>query len=123
LGIGATGGVQTIDLGDSNLSDNHEEEGQLLAESIQKWLDFEWYPQEVHLKMGESAKASYIRCREAGKSDLMDVMMEISTDLDVNWAEYDKDAFVNAWEIGNYSADYLTKKSGNEGCECSSEIF
>ena len=73
--------------------------------------------------MANSAKKSYIEMREAGKADVMDIMMQISTDLDKNWKEYDKDAFVNAWDIGNYCADYLTQKSGNEGCECSSQIF
>jgi hypothetical protein len=80
-------------------------------------------PQEVHVKMGESAKASYITMREAGKDDIMDIMMEISTTLDKNWQEYDKDAFVNAWDIGNYASDYLVQRSGNEACECSSQIF
>lgn len=83
----------------------------------------QWMPQEVHVQMANSAKKSYIEMRESGKEDLMDIMMQISTDLDQNWQEYDKDAFVNAWDIGNYCADYLTKKSGNEGCECSSQVF
>ncbi|KAG7364057.1 hypothetical protein IV203_037259 [Nitzschia inconspicua] len=112
--------VQTVSLKD--LTD-HEKEGTLLAESIARWLDHEWMPQEVHVKMGESAKASYIAMREAGKDDLMDIMMEISTTLDKNWQDYDKDAFVNAWDIGNYASDYLVQRSGNEACECSSEIF
>jgi hypothetical protein len=73
--------------------------------------------------MGESAKQSYVTCREAGKDDIADVMMAVSDDLHRNWKLYDKDAFVNAWDIGNYVADYLTKRSGNEGCSCSSEIF
>lgn len=80
-------------------------------------------PQEVHVQMAESAKQSYITTREEGKDDIMDIMMQVSGDLDNNWKKYDKDAFVNAWDIGNYVADYLTKRSGNEGCECSSEIF
>ena len=75
------------------------------------------------MKMAESAKKSYISCREGGSDDLMDVMMKIASDLEENWHHYDKDAFVNAWEIGNYCSDYLTKQSGSEGCECSSEIF
>ena len=81
-----------------------------------------WMPQEVHVKMGESAKASYIAMREAGKDDVMDVMMQVSADLEKNWKEFD-DSFVSAYDVGNYVADYLTKQSGNEGCECSSQIF
>jgi hypothetical protein len=83
----------------------------------------QWIPQEVHVRIGESAKASYIAMREEGKDDLMDIMMEISSNLDQNWKEYDEHAFVNAWDIGNYASDYLVQRSGNEGCQCSSQIF
>lgn len=117
-------GIQTIDLSTGQLDSNHDVVGQELAESIVRWLDAEWMPQEVHSRMAMSAKNSYIRCRESGTSDVMDIMMQISTDLDSDWMElYDADAFVNAWDVGNYAADYLTKKSGNEGCACSSELF
>ena len=61
--------------------------------------------------------------REEGKDDVMDIMMQVADDLNKNWKLYDTDAFVNAWDIGNYVADYLTRRSGNEGCECSSQIF
>ena len=80
-------------------------------------------PQQIHVKMGESAKISYITMRNAGSDDVMDIMMQVSSDLETNWKEYDSDAFVSAWDVGNYVADYLTKRSGNEGCECSSQIF
>ena len=33
---------------------------------------------------------------KAGQNDVMDVMMQISTDLDENWGKYNDDAFVNA---------------------------
>ena len=53
--------VQTVSLKDL---DNHDEEGTLMAESIVKWLDDEWIPQDVHVRMAESAKKSYVLCRE-----------------------------------------------------------
>ena len=114
-------GIQTVDLG--SIDDDHEKEGQLMADSITAWLDAEWIPQQVHIDMAECAKKSYVKCREAGQNDVMDVMMQISTDLDENWGKYNDDAFVNAWDIGNYCSDYLVKRSGNEGCECSTEVF
>jgi hypothetical protein len=112
--------VETISL---KALENHEVEGKLLAESIVRWLDDEWMTQDVHVRMADSAKTSYISCREGGQDDVMDILMAISTDLDLNWAEYDADAFVNSWDIGNYASDYLIKRSGNEGCECSSPIY
>jgi hypothetical protein len=72
--------------------------------------------------MAESAKKSYISCREGGQDDIMDILMQVSDDLSDDWAKYDADAFVNAWDIANYVADYLTKASGNEGCACSEAI-
>ncbi|KAI2499241.1 hypothetical protein MHU86_15228 [Fragilaria crotonensis] len=113
--------VESISL--EKLSDNHEEEGSLMAMSVAKWLDAEWMPQEIHVQMGHSAKLSYINCRQEGDSEIMSIMMRIATDLEANWAAYDKDAFVNAWDVANYVSDYLTKKSGSEGCECSSRIY
>jgi hypothetical protein len=80
-------------------------------------------PQEVHVRMGQSAKSTYITMRESGKDDVSDIMMQVGTDLDNNWKEYDADAFVNAWDVANYVSDYLVQRSGNEGCECSSQIF
>ena len=113
-------GIETVTL--AELTD-HEAEGTMLAESIARWLDQEWIPQEVHIKMGESAKKSYIKMREAGEDDVMDIMMQISGDLEKNWQDYDADAFVNAYDIANYASDYLVKRSGGETCACSSEIF
>ena len=114
-------GIQIVDL--RSMDDDHEKEGQLMANSIIAWLDAEWIPQQVHIDMAESAKRSYIQCRESDQSDVMDIMMQISNDLDENWVKYNDDAFINAWDIGNYCSDYLVLRSGNEGCGCASEIF
>ena len=114
-------GIQIVDL--ASMDDDHEKEGQLMANSIIAWLDAEWIPQQVHIEIAESAKRSYVQCRESDESDVMDIMMQISNDLEENWAKYNDDAFVNAWDIGNYCSDYLVLRSGNEGCGCASEIF
>ncbi|CAB9519802.1 expressed unknown protein [Seminavis robusta] len=104
--------------------ENHEEEGTKMAKSIAAWLDSEWMPQEVHVRMGESAKKSYIKCREAGDDDLMNIMSTVADDLTSKWfEEYDADAFVGAWDIANYVSDYLVQVSGQEGCECSNKVY
>ena len=102
---------------------DHQVEGTLMAKSIAAWLDAEWMPQEVHVQMAESAKQSYIQCREAGEGEIMSIMMQIANDLEKDWRLYDADAFVNAWDVSNYVSDYLTQKSGAEGCECSNKIY
>ncbi|EEC46245.1 predicted protein [Phaeodactylum tricornutum CCAP 1055/1] len=112
--------VQSVSL--ETLSDNHEEIASELSGSVQRWLDAEWMEQEVHVRMAESCKRSYLDCRERGEADLMAVMVQVADDLTENWRQYDKDAFVNAWDVSNYVSDYLSAKTGIEGCECSSTI-
>eukprot|EP00339_Tiarina_fusa_P024339 CAMPEP_0117003154 /NCGR_PEP_ID=MMETSP0472-20121206/4560_1 /TAXON_ID=693140 ORGANISM="Tiarina fusus, Strain LIS" /NCGR_SAMPLE_ID=MMETSP0472 /ASSEMBLY_ACC=CAM_ASM_000603 /LENGTH=156 /DNA_ID=CAMNT_0004703691 /DNA_START=95 /DNA_END=565 /DNA_ORIENTATION=- len=112
--------VETVSL--ASLS-NHEEDGTKVAESVTKWLDQEWIPQQVHIDMAESAKKSYIACRESGRDDVGDILMQIADDLSDDWDKYNADAFVNAWDIANYVSDYLIKASGGEGCECSEAIM
>jgi hypothetical protein len=102
---------------------NHEEEGALLATSIAKWLDAEWMPQKIHVAMAESAKQSYVQARQAGEADIMSVMLRVADDLRANWKLYDKEAFVNEWDVANYCSDYFTQRSGNEACDCSTKIF
>jgi fructose 1,6-bisphosphatase len=80
-------------------------------------------PQEIHVQMAESAKESYIQCRLEGDDSIMSIMMQVASDLEGNWKLYDKDAFVNAWDVSNYVSDYLNKRAGGEGCECSSKIY
>jgi hypothetical protein len=103
--------------------EDHELEGTRMASSIAGWLDIEWIPQEIHRQIGESAKVSYIRAREEGQNEIMDIMTEVVDDLETDWSKYDKDAFVNAWNVGNYVSDYLLDRLGSESCGCNAEIF
>lgn len=113
-------GVETVSL--SGLGDDHEAVGENMAKSVAAWLDDEWLPQEIHIKMGISVKNTYIECRNKGLDDIADIMTQVTDDLYENWAVYNADAFVNAWDIGNYVADYLIAKSGSETCGCSTKI-
>lgn len=110
-----------------SMSNNHEEEGQLMADSIIRWLDDEWMLLECHRKIATRAKETYVKSREAGDTDIMSIMMAISSDLDENWSNKElvdgPESFVNAWDIGNYIADYLTQRAGIEGCACSYKIM
>lgn len=79
-------------------------------------------PQEIHIQMGISVKATYIQCRNNGINDVAEIMTKVTDKLCEKWAEYNADAFVNAWDVGNYVADYLIAKSGSETCGCSTKI-
>mmetsp|Transcript_31100 Transcript_31100/g.48673 ORF Transcript_31100/g.48673 Transcript_31100/m.48673 type:complete len:182 (-) Transcript_31100:31-576(-) len=115
-----TNGVQLISL--EALGDDHETVGDNMGKSLAAWLDDEWMPQEIHVKMGISVKNTYVKCRTEGKDDVAEIMTQVTDDLFENWAEYNADAFVNAWDLGNYVADYLIAKSGSETCGCSTKI-
>lgn len=106
-----------------SLGNDHAATGQALKRSVQKWLDTEFIPQQVHVQMAESCEKSYLASRLSGNDDLMTVMIQVAEDLLATWKEYDDDAFVNAWDISNYVSDYLTAQTGNEGCECSSKLY
>mmetsp|Transcript_26475 Transcript_26475/g.56329 ORF Transcript_26475/g.56329 Transcript_26475/m.56329 type:complete len:169 (-) Transcript_26475:26-532(-) len=114
------GGVEAVSL--AALGDDHEAVGEMMAKSVAAWLDEEWMPQEIHLKMGTSVKNTYVTCRSKGMDEVAEIMTEVTDELYASWSEYNADAFVNAWDVGNYVADYLIAKSGSETCGCSTKI-
>ena len=120
LAMSSGGDVRSISL---EALEDHDEEGARMAKSIAAWLDAEWMPQEIHVQMAESAKKSYISCRQDGDNEIMSIMMAVANDLNKNWQQYDADAFVNAWDVSNYVSDYLTHRTGSETCECSNKIY
>ena len=114
--------VESVSL--ESLGENHEEIGTELSGSVQRWLDAEWMEQEIHARMGESCKRTYIACRSRGEADLMTIMMQTADDLLEKWQEeYDENAFVNAYDVSNYVSDFFTAKAVGEGCECASKIY
>jgi len=113
--------IETINL--ESLGDDHEAEGTRLAESIAGWLDVEWCPQDVHSAIAENAKQTYIKLRSSGDDCVSSIMHEVAENLHANWSQYDKDAFVNAWDVANYVSDYLSVRSGVEACNCHNQIF
>ena len=117
---GDTAGVQLVSL--AGLGNDHEAVGETMAKSVAAWLDAEWMPQEIHVKMGLSVKNSYVSCRDKDVEDVAQIMTQVTDDLYDRWSEYNADAFVNAWDVGNYVADYLIAKSGSETCGCSTKI-
>jgi hypothetical protein len=113
-------GIQLVSL--TSLGTDHYAVGEAMARSVAAWLDAEWMPQEIHIKMGTSVKNSYVSCRTRGIEEVAEIMTQVTDDLYDRWSEYNADAFVNAWDVGNYVADYLIAKSGSETCGCSTKI-
>jgi hypothetical protein len=54
----------------------------------------------------------------------MSLMTLVVDDLVKNWDKFDKDAFVNAWDIGNYVSDYLHHRiDPSTSCGCTINIY
>ena len=64
----SSNGVQLVSL--AGLGDDHEAVGENRAKSVAAWLDEEWMPQEIHIKMGISVNNTYIQCRSNGVDDV-----------------------------------------------------
>jgi hypothetical protein len=107
-----------------SISPDHDLVGQELADSLQKMLDTEWLPQDVHAEVAAQVRTTYITCRTNGEDDLMAIMMATASNLSDHWtADWERHLFVNVWDVANYVSDYLTTKAGSDGCECKQTIY
>ena len=104
------------------ISDDHEAVGMELKESVKKWLDFEWMEQTIHGEIGEICRSTYTESRGQGDAEVMSIMMKVADNLTTKWDLFYDDAFVGPYDVANYVSDFLTAKTGVEGCECSSRI-
>merc|ERR1719223_2359148 len=89
----------------AGLTDDFENEGQLMAQSVAAWLDQEWMPQEVHMRMGQCAKGVLIQLltdKNKETVEVADVMMGISDTLHGRWSEYNDESLcqrMGYWEL------------------------
>jgi hypothetical protein len=87
-------------------------------------LDTEWMVQDVHAQVAAQVRTTYIDCRTNGEDDLMAIMMATATNLSDHWtAEWERDLFVNVWDVANYVSDYLTTQAGSDGRGCTQTIY
>ena len=102
-----------------NLKD-FETEGRFLRDSIVRWLDTEYIPQECHVRIANKVDAMYGILRKNGVNDLGELLMEVGTGLE----SFDMErAFVNSWDVANKVADLLMIRMGRELCECSGDML
>lgn len=82
-----------------------------------------WMPQDVHNRIGDAVKSVYVECRRNNEVDISSIMIITSEHLDQRWIEFENDGvFVNAWDVGNYVADYLIQRTSEDVCACSTPI-
>ncbi len=75
-----------------------------LKKTIASWLDKEYIPQEIHMKLGGHVETQYCALRSEGIHDLGELLIRLGTELEKVDME---DAFVNAWDVANKAADLL----------------
>lgn len=98
---------------------NTEQDGNFLKESIQRWLDEEYIPQDCHLDLGNKVKNVYTTNRNKGVNDLGEMMMDVGTALE----SYDMgDAFVGPWDVANKVSDFLMVRLERELCACAGDL-
>lgn len=97
-----------------------EKEGQFLKSSIVRWLNDEYIPLEVHSIIGSTVADCYRAYRSEGVDDLGVFLMRLGTDLEKKVDFYE--AFVNAWDVANYSSDLLLLLMNSERCDCASNL-
>jgi hypothetical protein len=102
--VGAQAAAGGVDL--SQLTE-HAWIGAVLNRTIVSWLDSEYMPQPIHLKLGHEVSTLYQHCRSGGVNDLAEVLFEIGKSLErVDM----RDAFVNAWDIANKASDVIMEE-------------
>lgn len=82
--------------------------------AITSWLDSEWLPQRIHSEIGTQAADSFKLCLSETSYEVSDIMMRISADLEASWANFNDDAFVNAYDVANFASEYLMMRLGAE---------
>lgn len=94
-------------------------DGLFLKESITRWLDLEYIPQECHTRIGDRVSQIYCDRRIQGITDLGELMMDVGTSLE----SFDMEkAFVNPWDVANKVADFLMFRMNRELCDCSGDV-
>lgn len=70
---------------------------------VTTWLDEEWTPLEVHARVGEAAASAYADLRAAGKQEMGDILLGLSSELLSVEAEKRlfHDTFTGAFEVAN----------------------
>ena len=58
------------------------EDGFYLRQSVQHWLDIEYIPQIIHLKIGIEVEKIYLQRRSMGVTDLGEMLMDVGTSLE-----------------------------------------
>ena len=94
-------------------AENALQEGKWLKNSLHKWLDEEFLPEEVNEDIAEKASQIYIRQRMEGENDLGSLVIAIVTEMQA--FDFSK-SFYGEFAIANAVSDLLLDSLGIDRC-------
>jgi|SRR6478672_6164369 len=94
-------------------ADNPQQEGIWLKDALHQWLDAEFLPEAVNLKIAERAAQVYVRQRMEGENDLGSLLIAILTEMQA--FDFSK-SFYSEFAIANAVSDLLLASLGIDRC-------
>lgn len=94
-------------------SQNPQQEGEWLQNSLLKWLNREFIPEAVNQEIARRATQIYVRHRMEGENDLGSLVIAIVTEMQA--FDFSK-SFYSEFAIANAVSDLLLDSLGIERC-------
>jgi hypothetical protein len=94
-------------------SENPQQEGEWLQQSLLRWLDAEFIPETVNQTIAQRAAQIYVRQRMEGENDLGSLVIAIVTEMQS--FDFSK-SFYGEFAIANAVSDLLLESLGIDRC-------
>ena len=92
---------------------NHHQEGEWLKQTLHKWLDEEFIPEEINLEIANRASQIFVRQRLEGENDLGSLVIAIITEMQ----SFDfTQSFYGEFAIANAVSDLILDSLGIDHC-------
>ncbi|HLO84062.1 MAG TPA: hypothetical protein VK203_03465 [Nostocaceae cyanobacterium] len=94
-------------------SENPQQEGEWLQQNLLRWLDEEFIPEAVNVKIAQRAAQIFVRQRMEGENDLGSLVLAIVTEMQS--FDFSK-SFYGEFAIANAVSDLLLDSLGIDRC-------
>ncbi|CAD5913233.1 hypothetical protein [Planktothrix agardhii] len=100
-------------------SENLQQEGEWLKQTLNRWLDEQFIPESVNETIAQRVAQIYVRQRMEGENDVGSLVLAIVTEMES--FDFSK-SFFGEFAIANAVSDLLLDSLGIERC-CGRSIF
>jgi hypothetical protein len=94
-------------------TENPEQEGEWLKNTLHQWLDQEFIPESVNAKIAERAAQVFVRQRMEGENDVGSLVIAIVTEMQS--FDFSK-SFYSEFAVANAISDLLLESLGIDRC-------